>query len=220
MLNENEKYAPIDTYLNSNASNYIIPPQDEFGRAYSLHLENISLTNDTVTNYLGKVSIYPIPYNFINSLYLATNNIKETLNTNNFIENTVLHPNEYSYIVKDVNKDNLSTIILSQGFDKGWQAYKVTRSNSKLMSLLRTNLPFIFGSKIESHLKINNWENGWRLTQSNKNYDLVIVFLPQYLEFIGFILVFLYLLLVLRPKSLFLKLKSIIKRAPKVDKSL
>ena len=189
--NEDQKYPVIDTYLDSksNISSFITTPLEEFGRAYSFHLENISLTYEEVNNSLGKISQYPIPYNFISNLVLSNKNEAKNNEINPTIS-SVEHPNEYTYIVKDLKTDGNAFVILSQSFDRGWKAYKIEKSDSKLMSYLSQNFPFWFGSEMKNHVLINNWENGWRIEKNGKNLDFIIVFIPQYFQFLGFLTIF------------------------------
>ncbi|MEK7551488.1 MAG: hypothetical protein AAB532_02720 [Patescibacteria group bacterium] len=188
--NEDLKYPVIDTYLDSKntLSSYVIAPQEDFGRAYSFHLENISLTKDKVSNTLFKISKYPIPYNFIINLKLSN---KDEANTNNSTSSigSVDHPNVYSYVIKDVSSSKNTFLILSQSFDKGWKAYKINKSSSKLTSFINQNLPFIFGLEIKNHVLINNWQNGWKIEEDNKASDFVIVYIPQYFQFLGFLVI-------------------------------
>ncbi|MBI3985077.1 MAG: hypothetical protein HY344_04050 [Candidatus Levybacteria bacterium] len=184
--NEDQKYPVIDTYLDpkNTLSSFIVSPQEEFGRAYSMHFENISLTKEGLENALGKISLYPIPYNFITNLILSKTS-SETANKPSF--NDVLHPSDYFYLIKDLNTSSKGTLILSQGFDKGWGAYEIDKSDSKIDSFLSQNLPFFFGKKIKDHILVNNWENGWVIDAKEKqDKDLVIIFVPQYFQFLGF----------------------------------
>jgi len=49
-------------------------------------------------------------------------------------------------------------------------------------------IPF-FQPEIKNHLLVNNWENGWRLPPSIISHQpstITIIYLPQYLEYLGF----------------------------------
>ena len=91
----------------------------------------------------------------------------------------------YALTVASPEKEGL--VVLSQGFDDGWIAYKLKTQNSKL----KTFLPFLFGKKLE-HVKVNSWANGWLLSQqstvNSQSSTVVILFWPQYLQYIGMIL--------------------------------
>lgn len=87
----------------------------------------------------------------------------------------------YLYEVKNITGD---TIVLSQSFDNGWKAYSFDNS-----SFLHLMFPFLGGKKITDHVKVNNWANGWNLQDSTRNNKvIVVVYAPQYLQYIGFFL--------------------------------
>lgn len=73
--------------------------------------------------------------------------------------------------------------ILPQSYNSGWKAYEVD-------SFLSKTFPFLFGKELKNHVLVNNWENGWILpsTFDLQSSTLVTLYLPQYLEYIGFIL--------------------------------
>lgn len=191
ILNENQKFPPIDTYLAVNksltSSYFVLPPQEEFGKGYSLHFDNISIGNSKTVNEIGNVSIYPIPYNFITSVYFEYNPFTSLPEDHSAILN-VSHPNESLYIASyDPEKLGNQTIVLSQGYSDGWKAYQV---NGK-PNFIKLALPFIFGKQVKNHVMVNNWENGWTLDKSritNNESRIIIVYLPQYLEYFGFIM--------------------------------
>ncbi len=191
LLNENEKFSPIDTYLGKEVtSTLIIPPQENFGRAYSLHFDNTSITNEKTINDLGNISLYPIPYNFLTSIRI--NNSKTMVVNNQLLKQNIYvnHPNEAYYEVKGITGEKI--LILSQSYNEGWKAYELTHSKSQMANSIKTALPFIFGKELKNHVLVNNWENGWIINGENSqlstlNSQLVIVFLPQYLEYFGFL---------------------------------
>jgi len=211
LLNDNENYSPIDTYLTGNAKlktdSFILAPQEEFGKAYSLHFDNISITNDHTVNYLGNISAYPIPYNFLTAMTFSvnlTNGVFEKLNYQ-----SIFHPNESEYLIKNVNNSQKTSIILSQSYDAGWKAYAVSKFN-----ILNEAFPFLFGKEIKQHILVNNWENGWIISGNEQGSSIIIVYLPQYLEYLGFaILILPVLVVVLR----FLALKRARKKPLRVD---
>lgn len=191
LLNEDQKYAPIDTFVARNksisSSYFVLPPQEQFGTGYSLHLENISIGRDLTANQFGKISLYPIPYKFISSLVFEINKPKSSQDISSAVK-SVKHPNESLYVIRiDPSEIEAKTLVLSQGYDEGWSAYQMEQK-PKFLQLM---FPFVFGKKLDDHVQVNNWENGWILDQSstdNRQSSIVIVFLPQYLQYIGFVL--------------------------------
>ncbi|HVZ58304.1 MAG TPA: hypothetical protein VG935_00920, partial [Patescibacteria group bacterium] len=190
ILNQDAQYAPIDTYLPSNktfeADSFVLPPQEAFGQAYSLHFDNTSIGKDNVENEIKEVSITPLPYAFITNLRIQEaptpqSSIKPPL--------AVVHPNESLYLVLSPIPSP-STIVLSQAYDAGWQAYVVNQQNSRPTKIVQL-LPFFFGQRLTTHVKVNTWENGWKITTPlTTHQQIIIVYLPQYLEYLGWIFLF------------------------------
>ena len=198
ILNEDEKFSPIDTYLSEGANlktdTFVLPPQEKFGRAYSLHFDNISQLNEPTINYLGNVSIYPIPYNFLSSIKISAsaNNVS---NLNPIKITSVEHPNEYQYLIEAVARKTPTSIILSQSYDPAWKAYVVNKSRFSFITKIKEIFPFLFGKEVTNHVLINNWENGWILdNQTQSGAEIEIIYLPQYLEYLGFLFLLLLLL--------------------------
>ncbi len=194
VLNEDEKWAPIDTVVKKSSdfstSSFILPTMEKYGRGYSFQIENASVGNHPSENVIRKISAYPIPSEFVSLITIINKhpNIKQS-----DVKFTTDHPNESLYWIRDIiikNHDPF-TVVLSQSYDNGWVAYKVSGSRSKIKKSLNLYLPFLFGTKIKDHFKVNNWENGWtiepnKLAKDTDEPQIVIVYLPQYLEYLGF----------------------------------
>lgn len=89
------------------------------------------------------------------------------------INSAEIHPN-------NVEVQN-TTLVYYQSFDPGWKAW-------------------INGQELKSHILVNNWANGWKLSSNlpPQTSNIVIVFWPQYLEFAGFGLLILTLIFILK----------------------
>ena len=194
--NINQQYAPLDTYLPKNTSpktsSFILPPMEEFGTSYAFHFDNSSIGRDKTVNDLNSFAIYPVFYNYLTSLKIAAKDITPSSMVD--ISNLkVDHPNESLYIIQGVSSQqstvNGQTLVLSQSYNPGWHAYTVVSSQWSVVSSLYHAFPFIFGKEIKNHVMVNNWENGWVLNDkelTTKNRELIIIYLPQYLEYFGF----------------------------------
>ncbi|HKC14388.1 MAG TPA: hypothetical protein VKC89_00270 [Patescibacteria group bacterium] len=200
ILNEDEKQSPIDTYLKENkkltTSSFILPTYEQFGIGYSINFENIAIAEKTI-NRLGKVSFYPIPYNFLTSIVFTKGNSQNQLDT--YPKLQVTHPNESLYIVNGPKLNKDSMLVLSQAFASGWKAYEVSNDN-----FLTNFFPFVFGKELKEHVLVNNWENGWVLNSSfNINHSslIYIVYLPQYLEYLGFVILIIGTFYLLKKRS-------------------
>ena len=85
------------------------------------------------------------------------------------------------------NKKGL--ISFYKAYEDGWTAYGIKNHESGIMNYAATVLSFVFGDKIEQHVKVNGWANGWTIkppTINSQQLTIVIVYLPQYLEYAGF----------------------------------
>jgi hypothetical protein len=229
VINKNSQRIDLETYLPKfnepkevqppgrlnlpRMSYFIIPPMEEFGQGYTLHFDNISIGRTQTVNDLGQITVNPIPYRFLTSLKLVKDrNFNQQPTTDNQ-QLSVFHPNPSFYEIQIANNQlpgtNSQYLILSQSFDNGWHAYEITNDwliDSWYMKLL---IP-IFGKEIKDHVLINNWENGWKISNqlsavsSQKPLTIVLIYLPQYLEYLGFGLMgisFIYLLMTRQTKT-------------------
>ena len=208
--NKISKRSDIEVYLPESqipvSSYYILPPMEEYGAGYVLHFDNISIGREKSVNFISSVTVNPVPYNFLTSLNINGNTVfTENLGNNVISELTVKHPNTSLYKInlsKNQKLNNETTLVLSQSFDPGWKAYIISRDN-----IWTSVFPFWFGRELKNHLLINNWENGWSLdndTDHQINYsNIIIVYLPQYLQYLGFAMwLFIPLLFFLAPKKI------------------
>ncbi len=218
VINKNSQRADIETYLPKRSSTpstseesglslrsslppsevsksyFIIPPMEQYGLGYTLHLDNISIGRVKTVNDLGKITVNPIPYRFLTGLKVIKGTDQLPI-TNYQLPINVEHPNPSLYKISIDNQqlaiNNNQTLVLSQSFDSGWKAYSNNKQQSTIINYL---FPFWSGKEIKDHVLVNNWENGWMLNYeamkqcNNEQCNIIIVYLPQYLEYIGFIL--------------------------------
>jgi hypothetical protein len=147
---------------------FLIPKMENFSFDLGLTIlfDNPSFNKIDSINDIKNPEIYPYQTNIslIENYQPPVNNYLES-KSNIFFYKTKLNPNNDSYLV------------LPQSFHQGW-------------------LTFYFnGFKpvfLKDHVLINNWANGWNISnlnnQSSNVLTLYIIFWPQILEFIGFIL--------------------------------
>lgn len=155
---------------------FIIPATEKEGIGYDLNIEANGIKGTKSTNYLKSIEFVPIPYEMLNNLEEIKNT--NVTNFNGDITNyTVLSPNMYL-----VNTNSKAFIInLNYVFEKGFKAYPINCS-SQISCILKSFISPFTTRELE-HVMVNNWSNGW-VTQNNK--QIVIIFLPQYLEIFGF----------------------------------
>lgn len=180
-LNDNQGTTPLDLYLDRKTDNssFVIAPSKTSGVGYSFHFDNISVGNIKVENSLSKVDVVRIPYSFLTQIEFS----KPFITYNTQIDFDSTHPNESLYVVTASNKTKKPfSLILGQSYDDGWKAYQINFKFEILNFKLWEALPFVFGKEIKTHTKINNWANGWEI----EGGDVVIIYLPQYLQYAGF----------------------------------
>ncbi len=195
--NKDSRRVDLRNYLPKSTSNkrnsYILPSLADDDIGFVLHFDNISIGDKSSVNDLGKITVNPFPLKYLNQIKYVRQNIlngQEEIPVAN-----VLHPNTGFYKITPGSGSNF--LILSQSFDYGWTAFDLTGSglNSLSDNLLFFISPFI-GRNINSHLLVNNWENGWRLNGGEQ--EIVLIYWPQYLEFLGFVIAVGFVLVVLK----------------------
>lgn len=163
----------------------VIPPSEEPANGYTFHFENTSIGSQVSKTLLKQFSAYPIPYEFINTIQFGIPKISE-----GHVSERVYSNFFNLYELAGVQETEVA--VLSQAFDPGWKAYLFEDVENEL-NWPQTYLPFLFGKEIKEHVLVNNWANGWNLKNldlKGKEYNthIIIVFWPQYLEYIGFLM--------------------------------
>ncbi len=194
LINQVSQRADLEVNLpkeKESNSYFIVPPMDNEGLGYTLYFDNVSIGRIRTVNSLGKITVNPIPYQFLKSLRVMKGSSlpphTQSVSINSY------HPNPSLYIVDAPSLTGQNyTLVLSQSFNKGWKAYEVGQNSSRFAAIF----PFIFGKEITNHVLVNNWENGWVITADGggkSRRQVVIIYLPQYLEFFGMLLPFIYM---------------------------
>ncbi len=214
---ENHSTRRCDVYerlVKTNGIQYLLQPIKNPGEqdGFTLHFFNQSLGKRITENKLKSISIHPFPLNFLQNI--TTQKSDDTSknkneDTNNY-EITTTHPAEFLYTAKITCKDNCqeSTLNLYQTRSPYWVAYTFSAEYLQLNSLQLT-WKIIQNYKTLSSLTTNNsnWYNSWNLPEDSSEVNLVIVYLPQYLQFIGLTILLLTLLISL-PLALHHKTKK------------
>jgi hypothetical protein len=170
-------------------TNYVIPPLDPFGLGISITLDTISIGRETAVNDIRQITLRRIPYDLLTSMYAAPRGAAgvmlsgDTAGTG--LTLAVDHPTPAYYRVTADTAAPGTMLTLSQAFDRGWYAYDI----SGCAGWLCRSLPFVLGKPLPGHVEIDNWKNGWTLPTGGTRTDIVILFLPQLLQYVGFALV-------------------------------
>lgn len=182
-----------NSYQLSAISRLIQPPMAQDGLGYTLHFDNISIGRQKTVNELGKIEVNLIPYRFLTELRLTADDSQLTANSKkqSAISDKLLavnhsNPSLYEIKIERLVGDN-TTLVLSQAFHSGWLAFDLDKKK-----------------EIKDHVLVNNWANGWQLPANSsqlKANSIILVFWPQYLEYLGFGFYLIILLFWLRAKS-------------------
>jgi len=206
IYNTTSKKTETETYLvakpDINTQYFIVPPREKYGLGYNITLDNISQGDFDSINQVGKISFYPVPYYFLSHIQVNERNFN-SIGKTNIGSYTTSHPHPDSYIIS-INdfppNDQPFFITLSQSFHNGWKAYTLPPSFSADNPLIQFISPLI-GKQLNNHVLINNWMNGWELNE--KSDTIVIMYIPQYLQYFGFccLTVFFIFVLLILPRS-------------------
>lgn len=203
-----EKVAYQEEYIYNTDTfqtySYIIPPTFSNEIGYDMQIENVSENNTPSTNDFASISFIRIPYNYLKSIEVRSTTAIPQATTLSVTDYTVSHPTATNYTITTPKTTENTTLVLSQAYSSGWKAYRIQNAESRIMNMF----PFLFGKELKEHVMINNWANGWKLADSQEQgakseETIIIVFLPQYFQYVGFILlpIPLILLLLLRLKN-------------------
>ncbi len=84
------------------------------------------------------------------------------------------------------NKGENQVLTYYTAYDPDWKAYEM-----KNLSFINSLFPNLFGTELKNHILVNNWANGWILNNSKSSQKpiyVIFLFIPQYLEYAGFAL--------------------------------
>ena len=189
--NPKESKPVMENRLDQNGNNIaVITSTDTYSKGYGFHFGVKSVGTEDAVSKINDVSIFSIPEKTIEGIKIL-NPDAYVLTSINPVKKSVpfVKTGNFSY---ETTATIGSVLTLSQAYDKAWNAYtpKFIIRNSAFKSFLFNTFPFIFGKKIENHILVNNWANGWEINSqaSSLSPEVVIVYLPQYLEILGFAL--------------------------------
>ncbi len=182
-----------------SSSYFILPPVYPHDKGLSVLLGSQSFSNLESLNEVKSASLYPIPYEYLTQIYLQKANLatpKVGTKPFNSVKNSL-----FNYQIASVELEG-SYITLSQAYDAGWKAYRMPANSG-----FKLNMPFWYGEEIKDHFKVNNWQNGWKVDQIESGEIVVIYFVPQLLEYAGFVLLggvtgYMFLMLLKRRRAL------------------
>lgn len=188
VLDKTRHQPVIEDLLTENKAYYIIPTGRSYSLGYSIVFQNNSNVGLPSINRIDNIELFAFPVDTLQSSRFISDipgDAKATSNDSVKV-NKVSY---YQYLVEMDNTDTDQNQILSlwQSYDGGWQAFEIESDSD-----LAVHLPWFFGKKLENHVLVNNWANGWSFDSAQdkacakNSCKIVIVFWPQYLQFLGF----------------------------------
>lgn len=193
LINQTAKHIETEIYLPGTSgwttSYFVLPPVTADGLGYTVYLANDAIGSQKTVNDIASIIFYKIPYQEMVHMSSRSGTSADSIPEKDI---RVTHPNPAYYQVEiKPQKEGWGahTLILTQAYHRGWKAFSIQTSNSQLTNWFHLMFPFVFGGEIKEHVMVNNWANGWVLPAEHVNdSSVVIFFMPQIFEWLGFIL--------------------------------
>jgi len=220
-LDQTKKHSYLEERLKDDVEYFILPESYQYGLGYSIVFHNKSYQNLKSKNQIESVEVYLLPYKNLKSLFLTSNLFYLTTDRiqDRTFETVNFKAKKIGYFLYQISNFQISqnqfpkTLYLSQSYHPGWKAYisekcKVKSITCKIKNIFNLFFPFVFGKEIKEHVIVNNWANGFILSSNTKlltsntdKFNIIIVFLPQCLEFLGFLMMGVGFLIVIKFKQ-------------------
>jgi hypothetical protein len=180
----------IEDRLSQDTEYYILGERFPQGIGYSFSFQANSYNTIPSVNKIKGLFVYLMPYDALKSLGIKTSSrqIQGAKGSADFEAEKIAY---HKYEVKLDQDSAVKTIVLNQAYQPGWKAYMLKDQKSNLKDQIQRAFPSIFGEEIKDHVIVNNWANGWIIndgltTNDQRPTTIAIVYLPQYLEYLGF----------------------------------
>jgi len=143
---------------------FVVYPKEKEGSGYTVNVETRSFGRIASENTVEAVEFIPFDLNLVQNLYIDSKGQFEK--TGNL---KILEVNKTGTSIYKIKTTGSGVLQLGQGYDEGWIA--------------------ISNKKILEHVKVNSWSNGWVVSADNTQSESItwIIFWPQFLEWIGFL---------------------------------
>jgi len=176
--NDTERKAEVETVLSKTIENstIVIPKSSNYFRGYGFHFTVRSVGKELASSSISDIEVYPFPAGLIRGVrFIDEETYANTTNSNPKVKVPYEKINTSLYTAEKSKSNRY--IVLSQAYDIGWKAYEV-----KNASWFNTHFPMISGNKLENHVMVNNWANGWKTENGG---ETVIIFVPSYFQILG-----------------------------------
>ncbi len=179
VIDQTKSQPYVEDRLTSDIHYYVLANRYTEGVGYSFSFQSNSLKTVPSVNTLERLAVYIIPYDIIKNVSLSNKNAVVKVGRSMPLQAQKI--NYYTYKAVLPKNASAEMLTLAQSYNSGWKAYVVPDT-----SAISTLFPFLKGKELPDHVLINNWKNGWNI--KNTQETLVVMFVPQYLQFAGFAL--------------------------------
>ena len=176
----------FERFYDTNKEQSIIQPikNPNEQNGYTLHLFNQSFGNIIGENVLESITTHPFPLNFLQNITINENESSSPKVNPATYKST--HPAEYLYTIYQIeNNATDQQLNLYQTSSPYWKAVLTPRSNNPWITTLQILANYTKLTKLTKS-ENNYWYNSWDIPENiPENYQITIIYLPQYLEFFG-----------------------------------
>lgn len=170
-------YSKLSRFKTPQEDVFLLPSSDIEGSGYDINLENAGIKGTPGVNTLYSVTFIPIAYQFLSQI--QTGNPKVSNYQGKILSQTIYNP-----MLMTVKTEHSPTLLsLSYAYSSGFTAYEVSCTNGIFCPLSYLFRP-LFGNELK-HIMVSGWKNGWIVPRDG---TILIIFIPQYLEYTGILI--------------------------------
>jgi len=160
---------------------FFILPKDKDSTGYTLNFETRSFGRIASKNIITDVEWYEVPIGWMTDIKIQDIGVTDAVITNYLDVKSVEKKGTTNYRVETTGE---GLMMLGQGYESGWKAFPTKKITIPILNF-QVQIP-VYKQALE-HVKVNGWANGW-MVSSDFDQPIAVVFWPQYLQWIGFIL--------------------------------
>jgi len=168
-------FVHLHTKSDFKTERLLLPPLFDYGKGYTVNINNFTIKDRQSTNELSEVKVYEVDYGVLSrSSFLSSLDLSERVWRENIFPKKwgtwfyEVGIRDQGLDYKGAGKNDSLTLVLSQAHHSGWKAFYLDG----------------FRPIFLNHVLVNNWANGWQLSGNGRT--IYIIFWPQLLEFLGF----------------------------------
>lgn len=170
-------YSKLSRFKAPQEDVFMLPSSDLEGTGYDINLENVGVKGTSGVNNFYSVTFVPIDFALLSQI--QTGNLEVTNYQGKISSQTIYNP-----MLMTVKTEHSPTLLtLSYAYNSGFTAYEVSCSNGIFCPLSYLFRP-LFGNELK-HIEVNSWKNGWIVPRDG---TILIIFIPQYLEYTGILI--------------------------------